>query len=62
MQNSEKKAYTSPTLSMIGTIADETQTFRFFKKEMGPGDQYFFTDPPTCLDTHFYNNCEETSA
>ncbi len=60
----DKKAYTSPTVSVVGTLASETQTGSIIRriKELGPGDQYFLTNPPSCIDSHWYSNCEETSA
>ena len=59
-----KRTYSTPSVSMIGTIAGETQTGDLIRKlkQLGPGDQYFLTDPPSCIDSHLYSNCESTSA
>ncbi len=57
-----KKAYSSPTVDLVGSIAETTQTWWWWRKRSGPGDQYFMTDPPSCWDGKWYNNCEDASA
>jgi hypothetical protein len=57
-----KKKYSSPVVSAIGTLSNDTKAGSWWRKRSGPGDQYIFTDPPNCWDGHFYNNCEDTSA
>ncbi len=58
----EKKAYSSPIVAEVGSISDTTKGGSWWKKRSGPGDQYFMTDPPSCWDGHWFNNCENTSA
>lgn len=61
-ENTEKRAYSSPEIVEIGSISELTKTGGWWKKKTGPGDQYFLTDPPSCWDGHYYNNCQDTSA
>ncbi len=58
----EKRAYSKPSVSIIGSLSEETKTGSWWKKRSGPGDQYIMTDPASCWDGHYYNNCEATSA
>lgn len=58
----EKRAYSSPSVSVIGSISDLTKTGTWWKKRTGPGDQYILTDPASCWDGNWYNNCQDASA
>ncbi len=58
----KKKSYTSPSMAVIGSIAEETKTGWWWRKESGPGDQYIMTDPASCFDSKWWSNCEDASA
>lgn len=58
-----KKTYSKPSVTVIGSLSEKTRGgWWWWRKVSGPGDQWIMTDPPSCWDGKWYNNCEATSA